>query len=105
MGSLKMQGQFNKYHLSALEYLDNYYRMFADESFYFGYSFIKGLTSEAEKIAKAQNLQGVDYSNALMTVCFRFAGVTNFLDEEDTKYKLLQDFAGQINYPKEDLKR
>jgi hypothetical protein len=98
-----MQAQLNKYHLSALEYLDSYYREFADESFYFGYSFIKGLVCEAEKIAKAQNLEGMNYSNAMMIVCFRFAGVTNFLEEENTKYKLLQDFAAQINYPAEDL--
>src|SRR5262245_49320397 len=98
-----MQTQVNKYHLRALEYLENYYREFADESFYFGYNFIKGLVSEAEKIAKAQNLQGMDYANALMIVCFRFAGTTNFLEEEDTKYKLLQDFAMQAEYPGEDL--
>src|SRR5262249_28288684 len=99
----RMQAQSKKYHLFALEYLDNYYRVFADESFYFGYSFIKGLVCEAEKIAKVQNLEGMDYSNAMMIVCFRFAGVTNFLEEENTKYKLLQDFARQINYPAEDL--
>jgi hypothetical protein len=101
--NLKMSLPLNKYHLDALEYLDNYYRDFADESFYFGYSFIKGLVCEAEKIAKVQNLEGMDYSNAMMIVCFRFAGVTNFIEEEDTKYKLLQDFATQVNYPAEDL--
>ena len=98
-----MQLQVDKYRISALEYLDNYYREFSDESFYFGYSFIKGLIGEAEKIAKAQNLQGMDYTNALMIVCFRFAGVTDFVVEEDTKYKLLHDFAAQVNYPEKDL--
>jgi Family of unknown function (DUF5706) len=89
----------NKYHLDALEYLHNYYREFADESFYFGYSFIKGLAEEGDKIARSQNLQGMDYTNAMIIICFRFAGVTNFIAEEDTKYKLLNDFAMQVNYP------
>jgi hypothetical protein len=98
-----MQQQFNKYEVSALEYLDNYYRAFADESYYFGYSFIKYLVCEAEKIANAEHLQGIDYTNALLISCFRFAGVTNILIEEETKYKLLHDFAVQVNYPAEAL--
>jgi hypothetical protein len=102
--SLQKQANFNKYHLSALDYLESYYRVFADESFYFGFSFIKGMVGEGEKIAIAQDLHDMDYANALMIVCFRFAGVTNFLTEEATRYKLLQDFAAQINYPTEDLK-
>jgi hypothetical protein len=92
-----------KYHEAALSYLDNYYHSFADESFYFGYPFINGLIEEGTKIAKAENLRGMEYENALMAVCFRFAGVTDILTEDETRFKLLHDFAKQINYPLADL--
>jgi hypothetical protein len=100
-----MQQPSLKYHQATLGYLEKYYQSFADESFYFGYSFIKKLFHEGEKIAKAEGLEGMNYANALMIVCFRFAGITNILIEEDTKYKLLHDFAEQINYPVDDLKK
>src|SRR6266536_255349 len=100
-----MQKPLVKYHQAALDYLEKYYQSFADESFYFGYSFIKRLLDEGVKIAKTEGLEGMNYANALMIVCFRFAGITNILIEEDKKYKLLHDFAEQINYPVDDLKK
>ncbi len=98
-----MQQRTVNYHQSALGYLEDYYRSFADESFYFGFPFIKGLMAEAENIAAAEGLEGIEFENALMIVCFRFAGTTNILVESDTPFKLLQDFAKQVNYPKEEV--
>ena len=88
-----------KYHELALGYLQNYYQSTGDDSICFGYSFIKILTEEVKKIAKAEGVDGVEYENALMIVCFRFAGVKNIFMDDDTKFKLLHDFAAQINYP------
>lgn len=81
-----MQQPTINYHRSALGYLEDYYRSFADESFYFGFPFIKGLMEEAEKLAAAEGLQGIEFENTLMIVCFRFAGTTNILVETDTVF-------------------
>lgn len=106
MGKLKqMQQTIVNYHEAALRYLKNYYHSFADDNFFFGYPFIKVLVAEGKKIGAAEGLQGMDFENALMVVCFRFAGLYSFLDEADTtKYKLLQDFGSQIHYPADDIK-
>lgn len=91
------------YHNSALTYLQNYYQSFTDDSVSFGYSFIKALVDEGRKIARAEGLEGMDYENALIIICFRFAGLTSIFSDDDTKFKLLHDFAAQTNYAEEEL--
>jgi Family of unknown function (DUF5706) len=88
-----------KYHQAALIYLQNYYQSFTDDSICFGFSFINDLVTEGKKIARAAALENVDYDNALVIICFRFAGITNIFIEDDVKFKLLQDFAALVNYP------
>ncbi len=60
---------------------------------------------EGKKIARFESIEELDYENALMIISFRYAGTTNILAEGDTKWKLLNDFATQINYPEEDLQK
>jgi hypothetical protein len=92
-----------KYNEAALVYLENYYRSFADDNLVFGFLFIKNLVLEGYKIAKSEELQLMDFENAMMVVSFRYAGTVNIFNETDLKYKLLDDFANQINYPVDDL--
>jgi hypothetical protein len=93
-----------KYNEAALVYLENYYRSFSDENITLGFVFIKNLLLEGYKIAKANGLEEMDFENAMLVVCFRYAGTINILEETNIKYKLLEDFANQIDYPIADLK-
>lgn len=95
--------QTDKLPVSALLYLEKFYQEFTDESFYFGYQFIRGMVQDGDRIARTLGLTDMEYANALTIICFRFAGVTDFLEEEGSQYKLLHDFAMQINYPVDDL--
>lgn len=92
-----------KYHQAALIYLQNYYQSFTDDSLCFGFSFINDLVTEGKKIARAAALENMDYDNALVIICFRFAGITNIIIEDEVKFKLLHDFAEQVSYPADDL--
>lgn len=94
-----------KYHEAALSYLENYYQSFADDNLSFGFAFIKDLVEEGKKIARAERIEEIEFENALMIISFRYAGTTNILAEGDTKWKLLKDFATQINYPEQDLQK
>ena len=99
-----MQQELIKYHEAALGYLEKYYQAFADENIYFGYPFIKELTEEAKKIARTESYAGMDFEDALLIVCFRYAGIVNIVSNEDeTWLKLLHDFSSQVNYPTDHL--
>ena len=54
------------------------------------------MAEEGKKIAKAESAEGMDYENALVIICFRFAGAANVFIDDEIKYKLLDDFAQQI---------
>ena len=94
-----------KYYLMALKYLQDYYQNLADENFYFGFPLIKNLVEEGKIIAKSEGLEGFDYENALIIICFRFAGITNFFVDDESNYKLLHEFAEQVEYPDEEIKK
>jgi hypothetical protein len=92
-----------KYSEAGLVYLENYYHTFSGENLNFGFHFIKNTVQAGQYIAKSVHLNAMDYENAMMIICFRYAGTINIFSETDLKYKLLNDFAQQINYPPEDL--
>jgi hypothetical protein len=94
-----------KYYLMALNYLQECYENLADENFYFGFPLIKNLVEEGKIMAKSEGLEGFDYENALIIICFRFVGLTNFFVDDETNYRLLHDFAQQVNYPEEEIKK
>jgi Family of unknown function (DUF5706) len=94
-----------KYYLMALNYLQEYYQNLADENFYFGFPLIKNLVEEGKIMAKSEGLEGYDYENVLIIICFRFAGITNFFVDDESNYKLLHDFAAQVEYPDEEIKK
>ena len=94
-----------KYYELALDFLQDYYQSFSDESFYFGFSFIKSLLKEGKILAKDAGLEGSDYENALLIICFRFAGLSNFITEKETNFKLLHEFTQKIDYPIEETEK
>lgn len=94
-----MSQETNKYYAQALDYLETYFHIFTEDSFYSGFQFMKALVEEGEKIAAAESLTGFDYENALLIICFRFAGVTSMLEDNEVKYKLFMDFSAQVAYP------
>jgi Family of unknown function (DUF5706) len=91
-----------KYYELALDFLQDYYQSSSDDSFYFGIPFIKGLIKEGKILAKEAGLEGDDYENALLIICFRFAGYNSFMSDGDTNFKLLHEFAQKIDYPIEE---
>ena len=98
-----MKQETNKYHTAALEYLENYYKHYAYESYYFGKPFMESLLNEGKKITRESRLNGQEQENALVALCFWISGMCNFAVADDTWNKLLKDFAKQVGYPEDEL--
>ncbi|TCD28695.1 hypothetical protein EZ456_04745 [Pedobacter psychrodurus] len=97
-----MENVLNTYE-SAIGYLRSYYETYSKGDLNFGLSLCKRISRECIKIAGEEKLIGIDFGNALLACCFRYAGVTNIMLTKDIGIKLLNDFTQQVNYPEEQV--
>jgi Family of unknown function (DUF5706) len=91
------------YHESAGSYLKKYHELNSEDGIQFRYRFIIRLVKEAKLISESVGLQGMDYENAIVATCFRFAGFKDVgTGQTESMLAILEEYFMESDYPEND---